>query len=165
MTTAGVATTSTPSTTTTRLRKIVKDALNSGVIVVMSAGNDGGQHLSDIAEHPWMVVACAADNEDRRAPFSNFSTWSSCAQIFAPGVDLYGPIGTPDDAAMARWSGTSFSAGILSGAAALAREIRPHDPTSEIRNLLAEAVVPVRDLDEREMTGTGRIDLRLVISR
>ena len=154
-----------PETKTTRLRKIIREALGSGIVVVIAAGNDGREQLSEIAEHPDMVVACASDDEDRRAPFSNFSTWSSCAQIFAPGVDLYGPVGCPFDDAMGRWSGTSFSAGILSGAAALARQCQPWLSTTDIRNLLADSVVPVRDLDGREMAGTGRIDLRLVVWR
>ena len=86
----------------------------SGRIVVAAAGNEGLMVKRWPAEHRWVVGVGATTLWDTRAPFSNqgYDTF----KIGAPGVNL---VTTYPGSYYAAVSGTSFSAPLVSGAAAL----------------------------------------------
>jgi subtilisin family serine protease len=97
----------------------IAEAEARGVTVVVSAGNDGLPLWKDV---PGTVVVGAVDAIDVRADFTSFAAgWGTLGDrfLFAPGVDLHGAFGGYFDESIAWWSGTSFAAGIVSGAAAL----------------------------------------------
>jgi len=108
-------------------------AIDAGVIVVASAGNDGICRPSLPAALP-DVISVAALGPNGPARFSNYGPW---VRACAPGVDIVSrfftkfdgnevalPGGTDPDkfASWARWSGTSFAGPIV--VAALARELQ-----------------------------------------
>jgi hypothetical protein len=127
----------------------IRTAQDNGYVVVASAGNDGTCRPTYPAAFAG-VVGVGAIGPNGPAPFSNFGPW---VRACAPGVDLVStffkkfvgedepstPGGAdPDDyAEWARWSGTSFSAPLVSGA--LVRHARLHGIT------LTEAVERVVD--------------------
>ncbi len=114
------------------LHKAIQAAMKQGIVVVASAGNDGVSRKAFPAAFPG-VVSVAALGHDGPAPFSNWGSW---VRACAPGVDIvstffnysqgrerekYGV--DPDEfKGWAIWSGTSFSAPVVT--AVLARAVQ-----------------------------------------
>ena len=132
-----------------------------GAVVVASAGNEGQRSLGVIAGDPRSVSVGAVDCDSVVAGFSNTAGWGEELTVHAPGVDLLGPM-TGDE--MGRWSGTSFSAGLTSGAAALWLELEPLGSPDAVRERIRSCVNPAFDRDGRVCTA-GVIDLLQVVSR
>ncbi len=101
--------------------------LNAGVLVVVSAGNTGGSACDRSPANAYELMTVAAtDANDHRASFSN----SGCSvDLFAPGVGV---------SAAQNWggfvsvSGTSFSAPLTAGVAALLFAKYPSDSPQQI---------------------------------
>lgn len=92
---------------------------NSGVVLVTSAGNDDTD-ACDFGPRIAMKVG-ATTSSDSRASFSNYG---DCIGLFAPGSFLTLASSTSDTGTSSK-SGTSFSAPMLAGAAALVFESNP----------------------------------------
>jgi hypothetical protein len=132
----------------------VADARARGVLVVAAAGNQASRVPVWPAAEPGVVAVAATGrdgtaDEDRLAPFSNRGEW---VDIAAPGVDVVGlrRVGgstTPFDGTT-RASGTSFSAPIVSAAAAL---VMAADPARS-----AEQVVARIARSAAQIPGSGR---------
>lgn len=139
--------------------------LKRGITMVVSCGNAGSDSYGYLASSYSTIPVGSVDGNDRVAEFSNLDLvgWTPDT-VFAPGVDLFGPIGAPEDDSRGYWSGTSFSAGIVSGAAALARQVHPDLPADELRSIITSAVDPVYDADGNVLEGTGRINLAILVS-
>jgi hypothetical protein len=115
----------------TYLREAVACAVNAGIAVIASAGNDGVCTPQYPAAFPG-VIAVAAVGPDGPPPWTNYGDWVDAC---APGVDLVsaffdnwnGAFPTmntfdPDRfTGWARWSGTSFAVPVV--VAAVAREL------------------------------------------
>jgi subtilisin family serine protease len=149
------------------LKRALSAAVRSGIVLVLSAGNDGHNWLSDIAYGTGRIAVGAVDAHDTIAPFSNYVLYETGGLMtFAPGVDLYGPMGAPEDDSMGFWSGTSFSAGFVSGAVALHIQLNPDDDPQEVIAALKTAVDPVYLTadDDVPVQGVGRVNLSKVIA-
>jgi len=141
----------------------IKRAKSAGIVVVVSAGNDGVDDVSSLGVADTLIVG-AVDARDCIAEFSNYSPGDlrDGYMVFAPGVDLLGPMGKDS---LGYWSGTSFSAGIASGAAAMAIERHPGYLPGDVAAFLAKCTVPVCDAYGAVYQFGGRIDLTLVATR
>lgn len=126
-----------------------------GGLVVFSTGNSGFADPSDMAALPsqsgpngstpaadlergWLAVA-ALDSADpaRLASYSNACGIAMHYCLVAPGtVVVTGTNDAPDAPGYWRWSGTSFSAPIVSGAAALVWEAFPYFDNDLVRQTL-----------------------------
>jgi hypothetical protein len=109
---------------TTALATAVQYAIDRGVVVVAAAGNeatdaptvqsDGGTFDGGYpARYPGVVAVGASTRGSTVAAFSNFGEW---VDVFAPGTDLPVPVA---GGGLARFSGTSAAAPLVSGIAAL----------------------------------------------
>jgi subtilisin family serine protease len=138
----------------------VRYALGRGVTVVAATGNDGTGTVIDFpAALQGVIAVTSVDATGARPAFANAG---SATALAAPGTDL---VGAFPDGRYARWSGTSFSAALVSGGAALVLDHRPHAPPSLVASLLERRTRPFRAAvarANRRTIGAGVLDfLRL----
>ena len=146
----------------TYLNYLIRRLIDSGVIIITSAGNsgDGKADTSEIFNYPgylWEVITVAALNQD-----GNIATYSSSydgIDLSAPGSYIYSA--WPGGGYM-KLSGTSMSAPHISSACALfisAWKIREgiYPTVDQIEDVLFKHV---RKLNlEKELVGSGILDL------
>ncbi len=129
--------------------EVVKEAIDAakraGVVVVAAAGNHALNVVIWPARYSEVLAVSASDGVGVLAPFSNRG---SDVDLVAPGVLLVGAM--PLDlglAGTARWSGTSFAAPLVAGAAALVLSLEPGFTPSEVIGRLRETALPVDGLN------------------
>ncbi len=101
-----------------------------GIVIIAAAGNSGAQikeyPAAEAEEIDGVLAVGASTQTDARAPFSNFGEW---IKVSAPGVDL---ISTVPFGIYGVWSGSSMSAPLAAGQAALIRaHYRDKDLTAD----------------------------------
>lgn len=138
------------------VREAVKYAEDHGVLVIASAGNTGVDDVNFPAAISDAVSVTALDASDRLAPFASYG---SAVTLSAPGVDLHGAYPFPSGTAI--WSGTSFSAAIVTGGFALVQQRFPALVAKDVVDRLRGTAVDVSALnpDVASELGAGRIDL------
>ncbi len=135
----------------------VENAKAADVYVISSAGNRNLSQIDFPAEVSEVHAVAALDPSGRKA---SFSSYSSSVDLCAPGIDLIGihPGGVNGTA---RWSGTSFSAALVTGCFAL---LRGGDADSDSRDLLRRleetaASINGVNLPYQGKLGAGRVDV------
>lgn len=156
------------------VKEAVKYAFDRGVAVVAAAGND--MMSLDLTER-YPICADAGENEEwilgvsairqthQIAQFSNVG--AACVDITAPGVNIssamrYAPSYGFSDKYGGGWSGTSFAAPFVSGAAALVKSIQPAWGAKEIYSALLTTVHKTPPADEQEyarLFGAGLLQI------
>jgi membrane-anchored mycosin MYCP len=154
---------------TTELRAAVAAAEEAGLLIIAAAGNTG-QCREDQTPYPaalpGVLTVGGVDARDRvdldagRRP-ADYSVPGDWVELYAPGgpvsavLDAAGDDGPPHRGAPARtivgdpapFSGTSFAAPVVAGAAALVWQARPDLTAAQVRSLLVataeQGVVPV----------------------
>ncbi len=97
----------------------VRRSASSGVLYVVSAGNDGANACDQsparagAGTNNGIVTVAATDSSNREAPWSNHG---SCVDIWAPGVSI---VSTGSSGGTATMSGTSMAAPHVAGTGAL----------------------------------------------
>jgi len=155
------------------LRTAIKDAGEArryagdkGVLVVVAAGNDGGDNDHYPAfpagfHLPNMIVVMATNEDDEKPGFSNYGPGT--VDIAAPGVNIVStsPYLVPPSRhhpAYRRYSGTSPAAAHVSGAAALLLSIFPDWSPADIRDCLINSARKIPGL-HRYCRAGGRLNL------
>jgi serine protease AprX len=161
------------------LSHAVERAWHRGVVVVVSAGNDGrgdGQ-VDNPALNPYVIAVGGSDSvgtvrpdDDVVAPWSSPGEASRRPDLVAPGtgiVSLRDPGSRLDTRhpqarvgeRLFRGSGTSQSAGVVSGAAALLLQQRPGLTPDQVKALLTGTARPL-PLADRAAQGAGLLDVQ-----
>ncbi|HKP22047.1 MAG TPA: S8 family peptidase [Thermoleophilaceae bacterium] len=155
------------SYTTDPLDAAVEQAWNSGITVVVAAGNEAlesdGVTFSP-ANDPWVITVGALDDkntmlrlDDALAPWSSRGLTQDGVQkpeVLAPGVGLVSTLAANSDFAHTcpacvvdgryfRAGGTSMATGVVSGAAALLIEAHPNWTPAQVKGALMATLVDV----------------------
>lgn len=132
--------------------------LDLGCLVIASAGNDGTTDMLYPASYDYVLSVAASDSNDKVATFSNYG---KTVDITAPGVNTFT---TGFNNLYQSESGTSFSAPIVSGAAALVWSANPTYTPLQVAEQLRISADPIVYTKSstlyRNKLGRGRLDIK-----
>lgn len=143
-------------------------AFNKGLLLVASAGNEGGEVAQYPAVSDRVIAVAATDVSDLIADFSNYGNHIT---VCAPGVGIYS---TYPGSRFGIWSGTSFSAPFVAGEAALLYATTPRLTwrTPATRNRVSRTIIETAINIEANhppafagKLGAGRIDVLEAVRR
>lgn len=139
-------------------KNAVENAIAHGVLVVAAAGNDGTAVKQYPAAYPGVIAVGAVNtSKHKRATFSSYGPWVTLA---APGVDIEstsprkGSSFFATRSGYARADGTSFSAPLVAGEAAL---LKATDPALTVAHL-RQALVASAGGYSGQGLGAGQVD-------
>jgi subtilisin family serine protease len=140
---------------------IAKVMSDFDVVIVAAAGNGSLPNPSYPAAYPQVVAvgATARSDPDRRADFSN---WGPLIDVVAPGVDI---CGTTRGNQYACTRGTSASAALVSGLAALVFSRYPDIGANEVRQIIRLTAVNLPEAGSPRWDGWGRIDMHKALTK
>jgi len=137
-------------------QEVIDYAWGLGVVIVAAAGNDGSsaQHYPAAYDHVVAVGATERHNDE----LASFSNYGSSVDICAPGVRIYS---TVPDSSYDVMQGTSMSAPMVAGAAALVRAHYPEASNHEIVMNLAAGADNIDSInpDKAGLMGYGRLNV------
>jgi subtilisin family serine protease len=138
------------------IKSAITYASNRSVVLVASAGNNGTSAPQYPAAWTGVVTAAATDLWDQKATFSNYG---SSVYVDAPGVNIFS---TYPGGSYAVVSGTSFSAPIIAGTAAL---IRAQQSSGVAAKIAAGALnIDSKNPAYAHQLGYGRIDVTAAVN-
>jgi subtilisin family serine protease len=136
------------------LVRAINYANEHDVVCVAAAGNSGEETLVFPSAFRHVIGVGSTTNLDRRSAFSNYG--NGLVHVAAPGEALITPF--PGGRYAAAW-GTSFSAALVSGAAALIEQLVPGIEPENAEEALGRAKRIGQDM------GDGRLDLYTALQR
>jgi subtilisin family serine protease len=129
------------------LQNAIQYALSKNVTLVAASGNDGQQIMVYPAGYNSVVGVGSTSNQDGKSSFTNFGTNS--VYVAAPGEGVITTF--PGGLYAAGW-GTSFSAPLVAGEAALVLQARPSYKPNDVANAISRSI-------QVQQMGHGRVDL------
>ncbi|MFH0928701.1 MAG: S8 family serine peptidase [bacterium] len=165
------------------IEEAIQYAHNRGVVVVTVAGNDLFHNGLDLDKDP-IFPACvgspqnnialtvaSVDQNDVKTIFSNYG--KNCVDLAAPGDGVFGTeVLIPGKEGYAEsygdgWSGTSVSAPMVSGAAALLKAYLPSATAPQIIRALMESAdkIDVKNPTYAGKLGSGRLNIKAALDK
>jgi subtilisin family serine protease len=138
----------------------VKYAHDHNVLFVAAAGNspDGKPHYP-AADDTAMAVGATIRNDSP----TGFSSYGSYVDISAPGVGMLSTAWINGTLGYEYGNGTSFSAPLVSGAAALVWSINPNFTADDVRYILEDSSDDIGPKGWDEYTGRGRLNVAAAV--
>ncbi|MBK7188363.1 MAG: S8 family serine peptidase [bacterium] len=147
---------------TTAFANAINAALNAGLVICVSAGNDNDEvagYLQGLADDRILAVA-ATGSGDARASFSSYGTW---VDVAAPGegINTTAYHYTSGTSTYEATQGTSFSSPITAGACALIWSAHPEYTASQVAALIQSSADPIDAINPgfEGKLGSGRVNL------
>ncbi|HEX5432373.1 MAG TPA: S8 family serine peptidase [Bryobacteraceae bacterium] len=138
-----------PSST---LQQAVDYAWSKGTVVIAAAGNNGTSTPIYPAACQYVVAVGATDSNDAHTSWSSYGSWVDLA---APGLNI---MTTQNGGGYAGVSGTSFSAPIVAGVAALMISENPSLTAQNIVDKLEQTADDLGDPGFDQYYGWGRVN-------
>lgn len=138
------------------IEQAIYEAVRKGTLVVAASGNSGeeGNPLGYPASIPHVLTVGATDSSNGVASFSNRSRFVDLA---APGVAI--PIATAVGKGWRTADGTSFSAPLVSGAAAWVWTARPELDASQLFEVMRRSAVDIGAPGRDDAAGFGLLNV------
>lgn len=140
------------------LQSAIDYAWSKGTIVFASAGNSNVSTLTYPAACNHAVAVAATDSADNKASFSNYGSWIT---VSAPGTSIYT---TANGGGYASVSGTSFSAPITAGAAALILSVNPLLSAQQVVDILKQGTDDLGTPGFDQYFGYGRVNVAKAVA-
>lgn len=142
------------------LNDAIQDAWSAGIVIVTAAGNNNSYSRQYPAGNLLTISVGSLDANDVKASFSNYGTWMD---VVAPGVGLPSTFWNGN---YASWSGTSFSAPLVSAEAALIFSAQPTWLAGRVRQRIRQKVDSVDNLNlpYTGLLGKGIINMDAALS-
>lgn len=130
-------------------------AWQAGVILFGASGNDNVNSIHYPAGYTDVVAVNATSQNDGKAGFSNYGTWTD---ISAPGVSIPS---TVINGGYQAWDGTSMASPNAAGAAALLWALFPDLSNSSLRDLMYTSAqnIDAQNPNYIGQLGAGRVDV------
>jgi subtilisin family serine protease len=138
---------------TSTMESAVNYAWNKGLVIVASAGNYGNNSPIYPAALNNVVSVSATDSADNLA---SWSTYGPTIDVAAPGVSIYT---TANGGGYRSASGTSFSAPIVSGLAALIFSVNPNFTNAQVVDLIRNNTDDKGSVGFDDYYGYGRVNV------
>ena len=140
----------------------IQAALNAGLVICVSAGNDNDQeagYLQGLGDDRILTVA-ASNSGDGKSEFSSFGTW---VDITAPGSNIFTTAYSfqSGESTYTSTQGTSFSSPITAGACALIWSAHPEFSSAQVAALIQSSCDNIDDVNPgyEGLLGHGRVNL------
>ncbi|WP_456277608.1 S8 family serine peptidase [Bacillus sp. AK128] len=130
----------------------LKEAYSKGITLIAASGNDGSSTIHFPAAYPYVISVGATDKLGKRAGFSNYG---ELIDLSSPGVDI---VSTNFKGGYVSGEGTSYSAPIVSGIAALLKAKNPMWGPNEITWALQKGASAVSREEWNGSTGFGIVN-------
>jgi subtilisin family serine protease len=128
-----------------------------GVLVVASAGNEASEATLYPAAASTVLAVTATDDKNDLA---SFSSYGPSVDLAAPGVNITSSWWSAGDGnGYMTASGSSASAPLVAGAAAIVAELQPGASAAELREILTESARDVAAPGIDAQTGFGLVDV------
>lgn len=143
------------------IRRAIQAARVAGIVLVASAGNAGTDVAQCPAALPGVIAVSSVEEDNTKSPWAAYGPF---VDLVAPGNGIRS---TFAGGVYATWSGTSFTAAMVSGAAALVRELRPHGGANAIEKILERTATSVDDVnpDYAGQLGSGLLNVLEAVRR
>jgi len=133
------------------------NAMSAGIVFCASAGNDNSSDADYFGTYSGILAVAATDQTDHKSSYSNYGYW---VEVSAPGDQIYSTNSFHSTPGYTYWWGTSFSAPMTAGLAAL---IKSHYPTYTKAQIDTMIMNNADDIDALNPTyanqlGSGRIN-------
>ena len=142
------------------LSEAINDAVQAGVLIVTAAGNNNSSAPDFPAGYEQTLSVGSLDARNVKASFTNYGDW---LDVVAPGVGLPS---TFWNGGYAAWSGTSFSAPLVTAEAALIFSAQPDWSVKHVRRHIIKTSSSVNSLNPAfaGLLGKGIINLDAALS-
>ena len=142
-----------------QVQEAILTAVHNGCLVVAAAGNDGATGQRDFpASYTHVLTVGATDENDQVAPFSSVGPW---IDLVAPGTDMVAAVPLSHDPSgySTGLLGTSFSAPLVSAAAAWVWTVRPTLDAGQVAELLRRSARDVGPPGFDNASGWGLLNI------